>query len=79
MAKEKKAQRSCIQSHQSINIYIYIYKSRDLIRESMRLGHVAHSMKKIEILLSHIRDKNKLIIDFLFYLVQYFKIFLIKK
>ena len=71
MAKEKKAQRSCIQSHQSINIYIYIYiyKSRDLIRESMRLCHVAHSMKKIEILLSHIRDKNKLNIKILFYSV----------
>ena len=57
----------------------YIYKSRDLMRESMRLCHVAYSMKRIEILLSHIRDKNKLIIDFLFYLVQCFKTFLIKK
>ena len=43
----------------SIYIYIYIYKSRDLMRESMRFCHVAHSMKRIKILLSYIRDKNK--------------------
>ena len=30
----------------------------------MRFYHVAHFMKRIEILLSHIRYKNKLIIDF---------------
>ena len=34
--------------------------------------------KRIEIFKCHIRDKNKLNIDFLFYLVQCFKTFLIK-
>ena len=29
------------------------------MRESMRFYHVAHSMKRIEILLSHIKNKNK--------------------
>ena len=44
------------------------------MRESMRFYHVVHSMKKIEIPLSHIRDKNKFKSkDFLFPLVQYFK------
>ena len=62
----------------SINIYIYIhthiYKSKDLMQESMRSCHVAHFMKIIEILLSHIRDKNKFKNkDFLFLLVQCFK------
>ena len=50
---------------------VYIYKSRDIMRESMRFCHVAHSMKRIEILLSHIRDKNKFKSeDSLFPLVQ---------
>ena len=49
-------------------------KSKDLIRESMKFYHVAHSIKRIEILLSHIKDKNKLKNrDFLFSLVQCFK------
>ena len=51
-------------------IYIYIYKSRDLMRESMKFCHVAHSMKRIEILLNHIEYKNKFKNrDFLFPLV----------
>ena len=46
-------------SNQPINIYIYIYISRDLKRENMRFYHVAHFMKIIKIFLSHIEDKNK--------------------
>ena len=54
--------------------YIYIYKSRDFIRESMRFCHVAHSMKKTEMPLNHIRDKNKFKSgESLFPLVQCFK------
>ncbi|KAK4568804.1 hypothetical protein RGQ29_004283 [Quercus rubra] len=34
-------------------------KDKDLVRESLRFCHVMHSMKRIEIPLSHIRDKNK--------------------
>ena len=42
--------------------------------ESMRFYHMAHSMKRIEIPLSHIRDKNKFKSwDFLFPLIQCFK------
>ena len=41
---------------QSISIYIYIYKSRDLMRGSIKFCHVAHSMKIIEILLNHINQ-----------------------
>ena len=56
------------------SIYIYIYISRDLMQESMKFCHVAYSMKKIEIPLSHIRDKNKFkSSDPLFHLVQCFK------
>ena len=55
-------------------IYIYIYKSKDLVRESLRFCHVMHSMKRIEIPLSHIRDKNKFKSeDSSFLLVQCFK------
>ena len=44
------------------------------MRKSMRFCHVAHSMKKIEIFVSHIRDKNKFKNkDSLFPLVQCFK------
>ena len=44
------------------------------MRESMRFCHVAHSIKRIKITLSHIRDKNKFKSrDFLFSLVQCFK------
>ena len=44
------------------------------MRESLRFCHVTHSMKRIEIPLSHIRDKNKFNSrDSLFPLVQYFK------
>ena len=54
--------------------YIYIYISRDLMQESMRFCHVVHSMKRIEIPLSHIRDKNKFKNrDSLFHLVLCFK------
>ena len=42
--------------------------------ESMRLCHVMHSMKRIKILLNHIKDKNKFKnIDSLFPLIQCFK------
>ena len=58
----------------SIYIYIYVYISRDLMQESMRFCHVVHSMKRIEIPLSHIRDKNKFKSrDSLFHLVLCFK------
>jgi len=51
-----------------------IYKSRNLMLESMRFCHVAHSMKRIEILLNYIKDKNKFKnIGSLFSLVQCFK------
>ena len=44
------------------------------MRESMRFCHVVHSMKRIEIFLSHIRDKNKFKNkDSLFPSVQCFK------
>ena len=44
------------------------------MRESMRFCHVTHSMKRIEISLSPIKDKNKFKSgDFLFSLVQCFK------
>ena len=58
-----------------ININIYIYISKDLMWESMRYCHVAHSLKRSEILLSHDRDKNKFKnIDSLFPLnLQWFK------
>ena len=46
------------------------------MRESMRFCHVAHSMKRIEIPLNYIRDKNKFKSgDSLFPLVQCFKTF----
>ena len=55
-------------------IYIYIYKIKDFMQKIMRFYHVTHSMKRIEIPLSHIRDKNKFkSSDFLFSLVQCFK------
>ena len=44
------------------------------MRENMRFYHVAYSMKRIDIPLSHIRDKNKFKSkDSLFLLVQCFK------
>ena len=44
------------------------------MQESMRFCHVEHFMKRIEIPLSHIRDKNKFKSrDSLFFLVQCFK------
>ena len=44
------------------------------MRESMRFCYVSHFMKRIEILLSHIRYKNKFKNKYsLFLLVQYFK------
>ena len=44
------------------------------MRESLRFCHVMHSMKRIEIPLSHIRDKNKFKSeDSSFLLVQCFK------
>ena len=42
-----------------ILIYIYIYISRDLMQESMRFCCMAHFLKRIEIPLSHVKDKNK--------------------
>ena len=38
---------------------IYIYITRDPMQENMRFCYMAHSMKRIEMILSHIRDKNK--------------------
>ena len=53
---------------------MFQYKSRDLMQESMRFCHVMHSMKRIEIFLSHIKDKNKFKNkNSLFHLVQCFK------
>ena len=44
------------------------------MREDMRFYHMAYSMKRIDIPLSHIRDKNKFKSkDYLFILVQCFK------
>ena len=44
------------------------------MQKIIRFCHVTHSMKRIEIPLSHIRDKNKFkSSDFLFSFVQYFK------
>ena len=58
----------------TVEEFIYIYINKDLMQESMRFCHVKHSMKRIEIPLSHIRDKNKFKSkDSLFLLVQYFK------
>ena len=67
-------QSACDKASVCVCVYIYIYKSRDLMWESMRFCHMALSMKRNKILLSHIRDKNKFKnIDSLFLLVQYFK------
>ena len=45
------------------------------MKESIRFCHVTHTMKRIEIPLNHIRDKNKFKNrNFLFPLVQCFKI-----
>ena len=38
-----------------------IYKSRDLMQESIRFYHVVHFMKRIEILLKDIRDKEQIL------------------
>ena len=55
-------------------IYQYIYKSRDFMRECIKFYYMAYSIMRIEILLSHIRDKNKFKSEgFLFTLVQCFK------
>ena len=68
IGKGKKNQNKKSLNHQ------YIYKSRDLMRESMTFYHVTHSMKRIEILLNHIKDNKKYENgDSLFPLVQYFK------
>lgn len=49
-------------------------KNRDLMCEGMKFYHMTHSIKRIEILLSYNRDKNKFENrDFYFYLVQHFK------
>ena len=53
---------------------IYIYKSEDLMWENMRFCQVL-CIENLNILKCHIRDKNKLNFDFLFHLVQCFKIF----
>ena len=46
------------------------------MRETIKFCHVSHSMKRIEIPLSHIRDKNKFKSgDSLFPLIQCFKTF----
>ena len=52
----------------NINIYIYIYIKAETSCESMRFYHVVHSMKRIEIFLNHIRDKNKFKIRTLYFL-----------
>ena len=56
------------------SIYIYIYKSEDLMWENMRFCQVL-CIENLNILKCHIRDKNKLNFDLLFHLVQCFKIF----
>ena len=62
------------ESRASHGLATSLYKSRDLMRESLRLYHMAYSMKRIEIPLSHIRNKNKFKSrDSLFPLVQCFK------
>ena len=38
---------SCQSTVDAINIYIYIYKSKDLMRESMRFCHVTLSLKSL--------------------------------
>ena len=59
-----------------IYIYIYIYISRDFMWESIRFCQVNILCKEnSNILKWHIKDKDKLNIDFLFHLVQCFKIF----
>ena len=63
-------------THINYHQYQYIYKSRDLIWKSIRFYQVAHFMQKE---LKYSQVKNKLNIDFLFHLVQWFKTFLIKK
>ena len=51
-----------------------IYKSKDLMQKIMRFCQVVHFMKKIEIFLNHIKDKNKFKNrDSLFPLIQCFK------
>ena len=38
---------------------INIYKGKNLVRESTKFYHMAHSIERIEILLNYIRNKNK--------------------
>ena len=53
-----------------IHTYIYIYKSRDFMWESMRFCQVNILCKENSNILNwHIKDKDKLNIDFLFHLV----------
>ena len=62
-----------------IKVSIFGYENKvveKVFGRLLRFGHVAHSMKRIEIPLSHIRDKNKFKSrDSLFHLVQCFKTF----
>ena len=69
--------KASFQSNQ-INIYIYIYKSRDLMWKSIRFCQVAYSMQRElkYFQVPHQKEKNKLNIDFLFHLVQCFKTFI---
>ena len=68
-------QLDTINNYNINNQHRHIYKSRDLIWKSMRFCHMEHFLKIIEILLNHIRDKNKFKnIDSLFPLnLQWFK------
>ena len=67
-------QLDTINNYNINNQHRHIYKSRHLIWKSMRFCHMEHFLKIIEILLNHIRDKNKFKnIDSLFPLVQCFK------
>ena len=67
--------------NQSIYIYIYIHKSKELNLYEKAWGSAKWCIlckENWNVFKWHIRDNNKLNIDFLFYLVQSFKIFLIK-
>lgn len=54
--------KTCLIMNQSsmyIHTHIYTHKNSDLMQESMKFCHMAHSMKGIETFLNYIRNKNK--------------------